>query len=332
MKLTAAGAGSILAYMGCVASVHASECGPVSVAEMNWDSAAIAAQVDKIILEIGYDCQVEIIKGDTIPTARSMINEGKPDVAPELWVNSVNAELTAAYASGKLVQGAEILADGAVEGWWIPKYLADAHPDIKTVKDVLEKPELFATTKDATQGIVHSCPPDWTCNITTNNLFHAVNADDKGFSLNVAKSAEELNDGLLKALEEKKGWLGYYWAPTAILGQHPMVKLSFGVPFDQIEWDDCTSEPGCANPKVNSYPVSQAFTVISKAFVDRAPQAAEYLKNRKWGNATISALMAWQAENKASDRDAALHFLRQNLDIWTRWVPVSVSEKVKPGL
>lgn len=332
MRYIATGASAVIAYLACVASPDAAECGKVSLAEMKWNSAAIAAHVDKIILEAGFGCEVEIVEGDTIPTVKTMIGEGKPDIAPELWVNSVNAELTGAYSSGKLVQGAEILADGAVEGWWIPKYLADEHPDIRTVADALAKPELFATTKDGRQGVVHSCPPDWSCSITTSNLFRAVGAESKGFTLASARSAEEFNTGLAKALEEKSGWLGYYWAPTAILGQHPMVKLSFGVPFDQQEWDDCTSREGCANPKINSYPVSQAFTVFTKELADRSPEAAAYLQNRKWGNSTISTLMAWQAENKASNHEAALHFLRQNLDIWTRWVSVAVSDKVKPVL
>jgi len=328
----ATGASALLAYFAFAASAQASACGRVSIAEMNWNSAAIAAQVDKLILEAGYGCDVELVAGDTIPTVRTMINQGTPDIAPELWVNSVNAELNEAYASGKLVQGAEILADGAVEGWWIPKYVADEHPNLRTIADALAKPELFAENSESRQGVVHSCPPDWSCSITTQNLFRATGAESKGFSLKPAGSAEEFNAGLSRALNEKRGWLGYYWAPTAILGEHPMVKLSFGVPFDQLEWDECTSRAGCANPKINSYPVSQAFTIISKGLSDRAPDVTDYLRNRKWGNATISSLMAWQAENNASNRDAALHFLRQNLDIWTRWVPVSVLDRIKPTL
>ena len=38
------------------ASAEAQECGQVSIAEMNWASAGIAAHVDKIILENGYGC------------------------------------------------------------------------------------------------------------------------------------------------------------------------------------------------------------------------------------------------------------------------------------
>ena len=36
-----------------------SACGTVSVAEMNWASAQLMANVDKIILESGYGCKVE---------------------------------------------------------------------------------------------------------------------------------------------------------------------------------------------------------------------------------------------------------------------------------
>jgi len=35
-------------------------CGDVTIAEMNWASAEFMANVDKIILEEGYGCSVEL--------------------------------------------------------------------------------------------------------------------------------------------------------------------------------------------------------------------------------------------------------------------------------
>ena len=46
-------------------SAQAADCGDVSIAEMNWASAGVAAQVDKIILENGYGCNVTLVTGDT---------------------------------------------------------------------------------------------------------------------------------------------------------------------------------------------------------------------------------------------------------------------------
>ena len=61
-----------------------SNCGKVSIANMNWQSAEVLANIDKLILEKGYGCQVELVPGDTVPTATSMTEKGKPDIAPEL--------------------------------------------------------------------------------------------------------------------------------------------------------------------------------------------------------------------------------------------------------
>ncbi len=41
---------------------HAADCGTVTIAEMNWASAEFAANLDKIILEEGYGCNVELIR------------------------------------------------------------------------------------------------------------------------------------------------------------------------------------------------------------------------------------------------------------------------------
>ena len=104
-------------------------------------SAGVAAQVDKFVLENGYGCNVTLVTGDTMPTFTSMNEKAEPDVAPEFWVNSVRTALDQAIKEGRLIQAAPLLTEGGVEGWWIPKFLADAHPDIKTVQDALVAPQ-----------------------------------------------------------------------------------------------------------------------------------------------------------------------------------------------
>jgi glycine betaine/proline transport system substrate-binding protein len=308
------------------------DCGKVTVAEMNWGSAGIAAQIDKIILETGYGCTVELVPGETVPTFNAMDADGKPDVAPEYWINSVRTRLEKAMAEGRLSLGAEILSDGAVEGWWIPKFVADANPDIKTVQQALAHPELFPAPTNASRAAVYNCPIGWSCQISTTHLFRALGAAEKGFDLIEPPSAEALDQSIADAFAKKTGWLGYYWAPTAFLGKYEMVKLSFGVPHDKADWDTCTALPVCANPKVNSYPISQAFTIVSRDFVAKANVAMDYIKKRKWTNTTVNGLLAWQAENKASNAQAAKYFLKTSPDIWTKWLVPDVATKVRSSL
>ena len=42
-------------------------CGKITYANMNWASASLMANIDKIILEKGFGC-VELLPGDTMPS------------------------------------------------------------------------------------------------------------------------------------------------------------------------------------------------------------------------------------------------------------------------
>ncbi|MGF9564034.1 ABC transporter substrate-binding protein [Neorhizobium sp. JUb45] len=332
IKTLLASAAVGLCFCVMTGTAQSADCGSVSIAEMNWASAGVAAHVDKIILENGYGCSVEIVPGDTMPTFTSMNEKSEPDIAPEFWVNSVRTPLDAAVKEGRLIQAAEILTDGAVEGWWIPKFLADAHPDIKTVDDALKHPELFPAPDDKTKAAIYNCPSGWSCQVSTANLYRAIGAGEKGFELVGTSSAADLDNSIANAFEKKIGWLGYYWAPTSIMGKYEMVKLSFGVPHNKMDWDTCTAVPDCPTAKVNSYPISQAFTIVTKGFADKAGIAMDYMKARKWSNDTVNSVLAWQRENNGSNESAARYFLKENEDVWTKWVTFNVAEKVRAAL
>ena len=114
------------------ASAQDQDCGRVTIANMNWASAEVLANIDQIILSEGYGCQAELVAGDTTPTLTSMVEKQEPDVAPEAWINSLRTLLDAAVAEGKLHYASESLSDGGVEGWWIPKYFAErSNPESK---------------------------------------------------------------------------------------------------------------------------------------------------------------------------------------------------------
>ena len=315
-----------------VQPAHAQEeCGDVTIASMNWASAEVIAEIDKMILSEGYGCNATLVAGDTMPTFTSMNEKGQPDLAPELWVNAVRVPLDAAVAEGELIIAAEILAEGGQEGWWIPKYLADANPDIKTPADALARPDLFPAPEDDSMGAVHNCPSGWNCQITTGNIFRANDGESKGFELVDTGSAAGLAGSIAKAYERQEGWLGYYWGPTIDLARYPMVKLDMGE-HDKEEWDSCTAVLDCADPKPNGWAPSEVFSVVTDEFADKAGVAMDYIGKRQWDDATVLELLAWMTEEQATGEDAAFHFLETYEDLWTSWVEPDVAEKVKASL
>jgi glycine betaine/proline transport system substrate-binding protein len=310
----------------------AAGCGTVSIAEMTWASAGITAHVDKFILEKGYGCTVALVPGDTMPTFASMNERGEPDVAPEIWAASLQAPLSKALQEGRLVEAARVLTDGGVEGWWIPRYVSEAHPEIRTVADALKRPDLFPSPQDPSKGAIYNCPADWNCQIPTANLYRALKADAAGFLLIDSGSAKGLDGAIASAFETEKGWLGYYWAPTAVLGKYEMVKLSFGVGHDRLEWNRCTAVPDCPDPQVNGYPTTDVFTIVTRSFAERAGPALGYLDKRQWDNQTVNAVLAWMNTEDGGTAEAATYFLKTFEPLWSGWVPADVAARVKAAL
>ncbi len=315
-----------------VAAASAQSCGKVTVANMNWQSAEVLAHIDNIILSKGYGCQVELVPGDTMPTLTSMMEKGQPDVAPEAWINAVRQPLDAAVNAGQLHYAARSLKDGGVEGWWIPKYVADANPTIKTIDDALKRPDLFPSIEHKGKGVVHNCPSGWNCQLTTANAFKAWGASDQGFVLLDTGSAAGLDGSIAKAYERKQGWLGYYWAPTSILGKYEMVKLDAGVPHDKAAFEACNSKADCANPVKTDWARAEVFTVVTDRFQKAGGPAVTYLQTRAWGNDTVNALLAWMSDQQASGADGALHFLKTQADVWKPWVSPEAADKIQAAL
>jgi glycine betaine/proline transport system substrate-binding protein len=79
--------------IGSFSGIANAACGKLVIAEQNWASAELMANVDKIILEKGYGCEVELIPGATMPTFSSMDEKGEPDMNPEQWANAVYTPL-----------------------------------------------------------------------------------------------------------------------------------------------------------------------------------------------------------------------------------------------
>jgi glycine betaine/proline transport system substrate-binding protein len=322
-----------LAAAGTMAATAQEGCGDVTIAAMNWQSAEVLASLDKFILENGYDCTVSIISGDTVPTLTSMAETGQPDIAPEAWVDLVPEVVNRGLEEGKLVATGLALADGGQQGWFIPQYIAEANPDIVTIADALRHPELFPAPEDAGKGAVFNGPQGWGGTVVTTQMFKAYDAEAAGFVLVDTGSAAGLDGSIASAYERQEGWLGYYWAPTAILGRYPMVKLALNAPHDADEWKRCNSNAECPDPKVNDWLADKVLTVTTSDFADRAKgPVMDYLSVRSWPNTVVNGLLAWMTDNQATGDDGAHYFLENNKDIWTTWVSPEAAAKIEAAL
>ncbi|MBJ7551399.1 ABC transporter substrate-binding protein [Marinomonas ostreistagni] len=313
-------------------SSFAADCGKVTIADMNWNSATLMANVDKFILEHGFDCDAEVVPGDTMPTGTSMIEKGEPDIAPELWTNSMKAALDRGVEEGRLKIAVKSLSDGGEEGFWVPQYMVDEAPELATIEGVIKHAKEFQHPEDPSKSGMYGCPAGWNCQITARNLFNALNLDEAGFELIDPGSGAGLSGSIARAYERQEPWFGYYWAPTAILGKYNMVKVDFGSGVDEQHYLDCISKDTCLEPKVTMYPPSPVYTVTTSEFASRAPEAYSYIESRSFTNDEMNGLLAWMEDNQADGAYAAENFMFEHEDIWSQWVSADVKAKLMTAL
>ena len=291
--------------------VVASTCGKVTIADMNWNSASLMANVDQFILKNGYGCETELVPGDTMATGASMVEKGEPDIAPEMWSNALKESLDKGVAEKRLRYAGDTFSDGGEEGFWVPKYMVDQDPSLATIEGVINSKALFKHPENPDLGGFYTCPAGWNCEISAGNLFHALKLDQEGFELVDPGSGAGLSGSIAKAYERQQPWFGYYWAPTAVLGKYDMVKIDFGSGIDKNEFTSCTTKEDCLTPKVTMYPPSLVQVITTESFASKAPLAYEYLSKRSVTNAEMNTLLAWMEENQADGLQAAEHFLTQ---------------------
>jgi glycine betaine/proline transport system substrate-binding protein len=309
------------------------QCGTdrtIDIAEMTWPSASALAHIHAIVLGDGFGCDVEVVTGDTVPTSASMFRRGEPAVAPELWTSAIAEPWAEAIEEGQVVELGPAISDGTVEGWFIPRYVQEEHPELVSAEDVIARPDLFPDPESPGQGRLYSCPPGWACELSTSALFEAYDMDGE-WNLFSPGSGGALDASIARAFLRNEPILFYYWGPTAILGKYDAVQLEMGEPDMAVY--ACNTDPECAEPAgKTAYPSSPAVVGAAAWLPEEAPEVAEYLAKVGLTNDQISDLLVYGDENQAGGRETAENFLKTEEAVWTAWVSPEIAERVKASL
>ncbi|WP_415182770.1 glycine betaine ABC transporter substrate-binding protein [Phaeovulum sp.] len=310
----------------------AADCGmagTVTIAEMTWLSSSSLAHIAQRIMADGYGCDAQLVPGDTVPTATSMLTRGQPDVAPELWVSTAQTIWDQMLEKGNVYKASDIFGSGGTEGWWIPDYLAAAHPEIKSVEDLKANWEVFAEPANPGQGRLYGCPPGWGCEIITNNLFKALSLNET-FELFSPGSGENLKASFARASTRKQPIVGYYFGPSDVIGKYNLVRLE--MPESDPEKFNCLTDANCADPQLTGWAVGEVAVAVVSSLKERAPDVAEFLSHMQVPNAELSALLAHADDNRLTPEDTATYFLKNYDAIWSAWVPADAAERIRARL
>lgn len=305
--------------LAAVPATAQAECGEVSITEMNWASAQVVTTVAAFIMEQGYGCEVAKVPSDTVPAVTSVAENGEPDIVTELWLNSTGEAYARLEEQGKVERVAKVLEPGGVEGWWIPTYLAEEHPELKTLEGILENPELVG-------GRFNNCPSGWGCRIVNDNMISALDLESHGIEVFDHGSGETLATSMAAAYQDGEPWFGYYWGPTVPLGKFDMTRVDLGPVKPEVHARN--QNPDTENPGVSDFPAAPVLTSVTADFQEREPEIAELMSKVTFPTDTMSAVLAWKDENNASAEEAAVHFLTTYTDLWRDWLSDEARERL----
>ncbi len=303
----------------------------VKLYSSNWTSIELNTRIPAYILQNGYQYPIEYVTGVT-GTMKVALPLGEMHVNMEVWRQNIYDWYEEHISAGNIVDLAgsgESLPNGSkgqilensAQGFYVPQYVIDENPGLKSVFDLPDYVELFPDPEDPSKGVIFNCIIGWQCEKINRAKWDAYGLFDT-YNMAEPGSAGALDASIKGAYDASEPVLAYYWEPTTIVNELNLVRL------EEPEWtQECQdainvgvestpyeSTIGCA------YQVWDVHTAVHSSLVERAPEVTEFLANVFIGALELGDLEIWKNENDVEFRDVAVYYLNNNRDVWTSWI------------
>lgn len=297
-------------------------------ADAGWESIRFHNEVARLILEEGYGFKTEVTNGSSSSTFLGL-RRGDIDVYMEVWTNNIKKIYDEAIQSGDVVKVGVNFNDNR-QGFYVPTYMIKGDPkrnikpiapDLKTVQDLQKYWKLFKDPSDENKGRIVGAPTGWEVYSILEKKINTYGLK-KTFNHFAPGSETALTTSLTKAYENGDPWVGYYWEPTWVMGKYDMTLLE-EPKYDEKVWRQNFG---------TEFPTMDVVIAVNKDVPNDHPEVVEFLKKYKTSSKLTNDALAYMQENSANEKETAKWWMKENMDVWTKWVPKDVAEKVKKAL
>jgi glycine betaine/proline transport system permease protein/glycine betaine/proline transport system substrate-binding protein len=282
--------------------------------------------VAAFIGETAYHIEASVISGSTAITYTGL-KGGDIQVYMETWT-----DLLATYKDD-LEEGSirelSVNFDDNAGGLYVPRYVIEGDPDrgieagapdLRTVRDLLNYPDLFPDPDDDSKGLIYGAISGWEVDKILRAKYVAYGLDQDYNYLDPGSDAA-LAASISAACERGENFVAYYWEPTWITGKYDLYLLQDD-PYDE----DLYYKGECEMPSM------RVTVCVNRDFYDAAPDFCAFLSNYKTSSALTAEALSYIQDNGASYEDAAAWFLRQHDELITQWLPEDKAELVRAAL
>ncbi|MDX6565570.1 MAG: glycine betaine/proline transport system substrate-binding protein [Gaiellales bacterium] len=294
--LSIAAAATALVGASTSAASNKASCGTVTLNENSWVGSTANVYVVKNVLEQKYKCNVQIKQIAEIPVYQALAS-GQVDAVLEDWQHvdqykQYEQKLKVAQDAGSNGVTGHI-------GWYVPSYVVQQHPEMKTWKGLLKDWALFKTAESGGKGELLDGDPSY------------VTADEPLISnlklnLKVVYAGGEASQitSVKQAYAQKKPILFYWYTPQWLNAELKLTEVMLP-----------PRTPGCDAPVKATkcaYPSYDLRKVISTKFAKSGSPAVNVIKKFSWTAQDQNNVAVMIAGKKMKPDDAAKKWIAAN--------------------
>ncbi|MFD3920302.1 glycine betaine ABC transporter substrate-binding protein [Streptomyces sp. NPDC058595] len=302
-----AGALGMLALSACAAETEPkSASDEITLTVPSWVGARANAEVAKVIMEQELDVKVELQQLDE-PVAFDALNNGKADAILEDWGGSPKKEKLYVEDKKTIVKGGDLGVVGHI-GWFVPKYYADANPEVTDAKNLNKFVKDFKSANSGDQGEFLGAAPSYTTydEHLVKNLKLDLKIKETG---NEAAQIKEIQ----QKYRDKEPFITYWWDPQWLNADIDLVEVKLPAYEEGCNVPETATDCAYANTPLQKY--------LNADFAKDGGDAAEFIKNFKWTTEAQNEVAKAIAKDKMSGADAAEKWVKANKSTWEAWLP-----------
>jgi glycine betaine/proline transport system substrate-binding protein len=302
----------LLLVSGCSSSLNtstssgasSSPCGTVNLAMNDWVGYTADAAVVSYVAKKKLGCTVNQLTVKEEVAWQGFANS-TVDVILENWGHE---DLAKQYITDqKVAVDAGPTGNVGQIGWFVPPWLAAAHPDILDWNNLNKYASEFKTSESGGQGQLLDGDPTFVTNdaalVTNLKLDYKV----------IYSGSEAALIQAFRTAEQNKTWLiGYFYAPQWFLSEVSLKKVA--LPKYSAGCDTDAAAVAC------DYPDYTLNKVMSKKLADSGSPAAALVKKFSWTNDDQNLVAKYIAADKMTPEAAARKWVDANGSKVTAWL------------
>ena len=308
---------SLLAGAGAAQAATWCESGkPVKFAGLNWESGMLLTDLMQFVLEKGYGCKTDSLPGNSI-TMENALGSNDIQVFAEEWVGRSDVWNKAEKAGKVVGVGAPVV--GAVEGWYVPRYVIEGDasrkiaakaPNLKSISDLAQYASVFKDQEEPSKGRFYNCPAGWTCELENTEMLKSYGLENTYTNFRPG-TGPALDAAVLSSYKRGEPILFYYWSPTPLMGRADLVKLEEKAGVDKH-----------VDIKVG----------VSKVFSEQAPELVAVLEKVNLPIDLLNQNLARMTHERIESPQLAKIFLKEHPEVWHAWVDEAAAQKIEAAL